>query len=152
MSSQEIRQVSLKNYYDVYLGRRDAVEWLLYRLVDEMRSLQFSLDDASLTVAVARACQKFPFIKLVYVLNDRGIQISQNILVGPDCQVSVMAAAGQDRSSRPYFDPSAVDIVITDPYISLADKEICLSVASHCPQDAAWMVIDCNLTEMLGCM
>ena len=153
MSTQNIREVTVTSYYEVYLGRQVEIKQLLSEVVALLQRLPLGRDDVGLSAAVSEVNHVYPFVRLVYLLDERGLQISNNITVERDGQIRVDRVRGQDRSQRPYFDETVSGVIITEPYISLADGEVCVSVSFQVPQSIDAMsrvVIDCNLTEVLS--
>ena len=153
MSMQNIREVSVASYYEAYLGRQAGIRHLLSDVVAMMRPLSLTEDDAGLSVIVSETSRVFPFVRLVYLLDEYGLQISNNITVVHDHQIRIDQVRGQDRSQRPYYDEAVSGVIITEPYISLADGEVCISVSFQCPQPfdrTMRVVVDCNLTEVMS--
>ena len=153
MSAQNMREVSVTSYYEVYLGRQIDIKQLLSEVVAMLQQLPLTRDDASLSAAVSEVHRLFPFVRLVYLLDERGRQISNNITVVQDRRIRIDRVCGQDRSQRPYFDEAVSGIIITEPYISLADGEVCISVSFQSPQPfdtSTRVVVDCNLTEVMS--
>ena len=154
MTAQDnIREVSVKSYYAAYLGRRAEIRQLLFEVTGLLQQFPLTRGEAGLSAAVYQANRRFPFVKLVYLLDAEGRQISNNIAVAEDRQVRIDKVIGRDRSQRPYFDHDASGMIITEPYISLADGEVCISLSFQCQRstdDIIWAVVDCNLTEVMS--
>jgi hypothetical protein len=99
----------------------------------------------------------YPFVELIYLLDEQGMQICPNISV-INQQVKLMACGHHvDRSQRPYFTQlTAIDTVhITRPYLSNSGGGLCLS-ASQMIKSASGqvviVVIDVNLTRLIEFM
>ncbi len=72
----------------------------------------------------------YPYFELFYIINERGLQISNNII---NPKVSYFVATGRkgsDRSDRPYFEKTMKeDSYISDIYLSQATDDFCITVA-----------------------
>ena len=73
----------------------------------------------------------YPFVELLYTLDDKGVQISENYTYTKEGVGVLPGAKNTNRSQRPYFKlaNSEKDIDITSPYMSSATGHLCLSAA-----------------------
>ncbi len=76
------------------------------------------------------AFDDFPYFELFYVIGERGLQITNNV-VNPKIDYFVaQGKKGSDRSDRPYFKKSLSEgVYISDVYLSQATDDFCLTVA-----------------------
>ncbi len=72
-----------------------------------------------------------PFIELLYVLNEKGVQVENNIVNPEFADVIDGGGEGQDRSSRSYFSRlrNGEDSYISDIYLSEAVNHLCLTIS-----------------------
>jgi hypothetical protein len=113
---------------------RDAIGSLMTEIMQPLHKLGSSLrDDDEVLIQVMRELViRYPFIELLYSLDENGIQRSENISV--DRTLSVHKGSnqrGKDRSTRPYYQQAKArsDLVITEPYVSMATCDYCISAA-----------------------
>ena len=113
---------------------REAIGILMAEITQPLRDLGSSLqDDDEILIQVMRdLVARYPFIEILYSLDENGIQRSENISV--DRNLSVQKGAnqrGKDRSTRPYYQQAKArsDLVITEPYVSMATCDYCISAA-----------------------
>lgn len=96
----------------------------------------------------------YPFVDLLYVLDNNGIQVSDNIAkTGEHAQA--YKGKGSDRSQRPYYKlaKDTDDIIVTEPYLSSVHKDLCVSAAikmkgSDSDSDF-FIVLDIDLSETI---
>lgn len=113
---------------------REAIGALMAEITQPLHRVGSSLqDDDEVLIQVMRdLVARYPFVELLYSLDENGIQRSENISV--DRNLSVQKGSnqrGKDRSTRPYYQQakSRSDLVITEPYISMATCDYCISAA-----------------------
>ena len=101
--------------------------------------------------AFVDVCQYYSFAELTYVLDADGMQTSANINAKGQC----LHGAGSSRASRPYFkalQSSDTAMVNTEPYISLASGNLCVSIIAKCGSQTshvAYVVVDINLPKLI---
>ena len=96
--------------------------------------------------------ESYPFVDILYVLNNDGIQISDNIATtSKDCMA--YKGKGVDRSQRPYFTQAKYNgnICITEPYLSTATRKLCISasVKRSFTDQEEYLVLDCDLALLV---
>lgn len=98
--------------------------------------------------------EHYPFMALLYTLNPKGVQCSNNISSlhpGKDDAVG----KGKDRSERPYFllAKNSDTVVVTEPYLSNNGGMLCITAAvkRKCAAsgDMAYIMIDVDLTKAI---
>lgn len=101
--------------------------------------------------------KSYPFVELMYLLDSKGLQISQNIAV-VDRQIELIPlGSNRDRSQRPYFinRDESDSVNITRPYLSNASGNLCLSASLAVyqqEQKLGFLVIDVDLTRLIEFM
>ncbi|MDY6942837.1 MAG: PDC sensor domain-containing protein [Pseudomonadota bacterium] len=114
-------------------------------------------NDTALQNAMRQLVASYPFIELLYTLDEQGIQRSENITVDRNLVVQRVANhRGRDRSRRPYYQQAKEQsqLVITEPYISMATCDYCISAAIRLDMDngehAGYAVADFNFDSLLN--
>ncbi len=76
--------------------------------------------------------EKYPYFELFYIMGERGLQITNNI-VNPKVDYLVAPGKkGRDRSDKPYFRRAMSEgIFISDVYISKATDDFCITVSER---------------------
>lgn len=98
---------------------------------------------------------QYPFVDLIYVLDVEGIQVSENVggRGGGGCESKGPSPLGRDRSQRPYFAlvREAKGPAVTEPYLSSASRDLCLSAAAaarnHEGAVVGYVVLDIDLAK-----
>ncbi|RLJ69775.1 Cache domain-containing protein [Hydrogenivirga caldilitoris] len=74
--------------------------------------------------------EKYPYFELFYIMSDKGLQITNNI-VNPKVDYFVaQGKKGTDRSEKPYFKEAiAGGTFISDVYLSKATDDFCITVS-----------------------
>lgn len=100
--------------------------------------------------------ERYPFVQILYVLDEQGVQISQ-FAVGEGGEVSARhdVGHGRDRRHRPYYQQArdAQSVIVTEPYLSTADSTLCLSTAMPVEGDEGktyYLVVDVNMEALIG--
>lgn len=140
----------IEHYHDY----RGAIRELLGSIVTGIMDRRLLGDPRRLRQAYRCLRDQYPFVELIFTLDPQGIQTSENI--GPrrgwmGCEGRGGAMRGRDRSQRPYFRMAREDeeVVITEPYLSSASRELCVS-AAVCMRDEqgtalGYLVLDIDL-------
>lgn len=96
--------------------------------------------------------ETYPFVDLLYVLDNNGIQISDNVAVSSNSP-SAYIGKGKDRSQRPYFilAKNGHDTVVTKPYLSTASRKLNLSIVTRRINNGEYeyLVLDCDLARII---
>lgn len=99
--------------------------------------------------------EHYPFIDLLYTLDARGMQISENLGTNNN-EITRLNARGKDRSQRPYFRlvQQSDEAVITEPYLSSASSNLCLTAAVKVNNSdgsvAGYIMLDTDLGKIIG--
>ncbi|WP_462159346.1 PDC sensor domain-containing protein [Pseudoalteromonas sp. GB56] len=135
----------IERYREHYIEIYPLLESLIHALVEHEQWRQQP------NTAFVALCKCYSFSELVYVLNTEGLQISANINNKGECQ----RGDGVSRANRPYYsalDGSDIGVVITEPYISLATGNLCISVMikeSDAELRSQYVVVDVNLPKLI---
>ncbi len=75
--------------------------------------------------------KEYPYFELFYIMNDKGLQISNNI-INPKIKYPIKTGKkGADRSDRAYFKQAMENnIYISDIYISQATDDFCITLSA----------------------
>lgn len=98
----------------------------------------------------------YPFVELIYLLDDKGTQISPDIAVKHKQIKPLQSGRLKDRSHRPYFNQLNGDgaVHVTGPYLSYLG-DLCLSaslVIGKNHTQKCVLVLDVNLTRLIEYM
>ncbi|MGB3134853.1 MAG: PDC sensor domain-containing protein [Candidatus Macondimonas sp.] len=118
----------------LYEEHLEPIRTLMAAIMEPLQKLGNSLqdDDEALIQTMRDLVARYPFVELLYTLDENGIQRSENISVNRTLTVNKVAnERGKDRSTRPYYQQAKAqaDLVITEPYISMATCDYCISAA-----------------------
>ncbi|WP_442792750.1 general glycosylation pathway protein [Pseudoalteromonas sp. T1lg76] len=136
---------AIERYREHYADVVPLLESLIHSLVAQ------SDWPGNVNKAVAQVCRCYGFAELVYVLNAQGMQLSANI----QADGHIAPGRGVNRASRPYFIAIADNqsaVVMTEPYISLASGNLCVSVLTSCTlaeHKQGYAVVDVNLVKLI---
>jgi hypothetical protein len=109
-------------------------------------------DDASARdQAVACAGRHYPFVDLLYLLDETGLQLTPNLSARKHHAAAGMGL-GANRAQRPYFALARTQpegVTITTPYLSIASGLLCITaiVRVQHGQDAGYLVLDIDLAD-----
>ena len=96
----------------------------------------------------------YPFISLLYTLDEQGVQSSSNISAKHSAKEDV-GGLGKNRSERPYFllAKASDSVVVTEPYFSNNGSMLCISTAvkrkSMENGKAGYIVLDIDLAKAI---
>ena len=76
--------------------------------------------------------KEYPYFELFYIMNERGVQISNNV-INPKISYRIKAGKkGADRSEKSYFKQAMKDgTYISDIYISQATDDFCITLSAR---------------------
>ena len=144
--------VSFIGVIERYREFKPAIEQFLQSILSGINEEPMFHHKQTQCKAMSLIGDSYPFVDLLYVLDANGIQISDNITTSnKDCLA--YHGKGNDRSQRPYFTQAKNngEISITQPYLSTANRKLCLSAAvrrSGAEQEE-YLVLDCNLALLV---
>lgn len=115
---------------DRYHDYREAIHELMGSIISGIADPAIIDNKESQCRAINMLSGIYPFVDLLYVIDDQGIQVSDNIAVNKT-HPAAFHGQGSNRSQRPYFQ-QGVDIkglFVTEPYLSNVNSDLCISAA-----------------------
>ena len=147
--------MSYLNSIERYHEYRVAIRELLGSILTGISQERLFADRTALREAMCDVSGHYPFVSLLYTLDARGIQTSDNVYCPRRNQPMNAEGLGKDRSQRPYFQPASETegVFVTEPYLSTASNTLCIS-ASLRGKDAqgnslGYTVLDIDLGETI---
>lgn len=138
---------------ELYEEHRAAIQRLLLSILTCFADDKlFEQSSEQLTETLNSLCVYYPFVSLLYLLDEGGRQIDGNI-PGRFYKDHPRVGSGADRSQRPYFlaAQQAEGAVITEPYLSSIKNELCISVSSKVLGSVrGYVVLDVDLPATLS--
>ena len=141
---------SLEHYHEY----RNAIKELLASILTGVGRSRLFEEEKAICEAICHISEHYPFVDLMYTLDERGLQTSDTI----GCKGRggrTLPGKGQDRGQRPYYQlaSDSQSVVVTEPYLSTANRKLCLSAALKW-QDAegriiGYVVVDIDLAGTL---
>jgi hypothetical protein len=100
-------------------------------------------------------CERYPFVKVLYLLNEQGIQISESCTPkGGEIGSEFDLGLGRDRQHRPYFKQvhAHQGVIVTEPYLSSTDSNLYITTAMpiHCAEGICYVVLDAGLEALVS--
>jgi len=116
----------IERYHDYKI----AIHELLSSMVSGIADHKILNSKAQQVEAMQLLGQIYPFVDLLYVLDKDGIQVSDNVGITSSHEYAY-TGKGKNRSQRSYFASlnGSRQIVVTDPYLSGTNRDLCLSAA-----------------------
>jgi hypothetical protein len=145
---------SYLNVIEQYHDNREAIRELMASMVTGIADARLLYDEEAQRRTLDCLNEQYPFVELLFALDESGVQTSDNVssrAVNGGCDAKVGSGRGKDRSQRPYFllARESSEVVVTDPYLSSASRDLCLSAALQwrAPDGgvAGYMVVDVSL-------
>ena len=147
--------MSYLNTIERYHEYRVAIRELLGSILAGISHDRLFAEPAALQEAMCTVAGHYPFVSLLFTLDARGIQTSDNIYCPRRNRPMGAEGRGKDRSQRPYFLPASETegVTVTEPYLSTASGTLCIS-ASLRGKDAqgnilGYTVLDIDLGETI---
>lgn len=139
--------------YDEY---QPQIERLLESIVTSLSPNKFGASNEQLKELVGRLHASYPFVELIYCLDDQGIQITESAAspTVPDPKRRE-PGFGSDRSHRVYYArarDNAAAATVTQPYLSSATHQLAISAVQRFvdPGNATrYLVINFNLEKLI---
>lgn len=115
---------------DRYHDYREAIHELMGSIVSGIADAQIIDEKQNQCRAIKVLSKIYPFVDLLYVVDDKGIQVSDNIAVSKH-HPGAFQGKGLNRGQRPYFRKGVdiKDIFVTEPYLSSINSDLCISAA-----------------------
>jgi EAL domain-containing protein (putative c-di-GMP-specific phosphodiesterase class I) len=111
--------------------RQRRCEQVVRDLVTDLKNVGESAYESLLREALVRT----PFIEALYVLDDRGVQLTNTVHRGSSARQALFQASpiGADQSLKQYYLmlQSGLERFTSDPYISMASGNFCITMSRH---------------------
>ena len=146
--------MSYLNVIERYHDYKDALYELLASTLSSITEKRVIHDKKSQIEAMQCLGNIYPFVELLYVLDEDGTQISDNIAKTGE-HTAAYKGKGSDRSQRPYYllAKKSETIIVTEPYLSSANKDLCVSASIRLKNAIEgkdfYLVLDINLHEII---
>ena len=149
-------EMSYLSVIERYHEYRAPLRELLKSIITGIADVELIRNQDGQRQAMVSVCERYPFVKVLYVLDAQGIQISEfSTLEGEEVSREHDVGLGRNRRYRPYFQQvhKQQGVVVTEPYLSSADSSLCLTTAMPLACDAettCYLVLDANLEELVS--
>lgn len=147
--------VSFLSTLERYHEHREAIRDLLASIIQGVASAALVTNAEARHKVIRCLSERYPFVELLYALNPDGIQVGENLGRGR-CANLLGEGLGVDRSQRPYYRQAVVSgetAIVTDPYLSSASRDLCLSAAMPCRDRegrvVGYVVLDAGLAALI---
>jgi hypothetical protein len=146
------------NYIGVierYHEYKPSIHELMASIISGVFDESFFQNDKTLHSTMKWLGDHYPFVDLIFTLDENGIQNSPNISHKRLNNKKTVMGKGVDRSYRPYFTQANVsdDIIVTEPYLSSSSHSLSISAAlKHTDKDGGVLgilVIDIDLAHAI---
>jgi hypothetical protein len=148
-----------RNY--LYLLRKyeeyqPQIERLLDSIVTALMPRKLEADEAQLHKTVERLHKSYPFVELLYCIDENGMQTTVSA-AAPDIDDSKRTEPGicSDRSNRAYYTSAVKNekiSTVTSPYLSNATHQLAISAVQRYTTElnkTAYLVINFNLEKLI---
>ena len=141
---------------DRYHEQSRSIRELIESIITGIGEPRLLTDQSALHSVTEKLIDLYPFVDLVYLLDEEGVQIAE---FGADETGHVNRAMGRgkgmDRSERPYFKFYKSDeehVHLTEPYLSSASRDLCISATLRIEHQGrvGYLVIDVDLEAMIS--
>lgn len=137
-----------------YQEHRHSIDQLVSSIVTGIAERRVLDNGTVLKEAMEWLSNTYPFVDLIYTLDAKGVQVSENI--APDAKASrIVSGLGRNRSQRPYFIAAQQSeaVAITEPYLSSASHLLCVSAAQKITDESGtvlgFLVVDIDLGDVI---
>jgi len=126
-----VTDMSYLSTIERYHEYHDAIRELLASIMTGVDHPALFSNENDLKSAMCDVKKYYPFVELIYTLDEQGRQTSENVACSQHSASSKVSAKGKDRSQRPYYllAHNSDHVVVTEPYLSSAGRNICISAA-----------------------
>ena len=137
-----------------YHEYRVAVRELLASMLTGLADINLLGNPEAQHRAINSLTEHYPFGELLYTLDAKGTQTSENISRSSRFNAG-SSSKGKDRSQRPYFllAREQAGVIVTDPYLSNANDMLCMTAAVqlHDENDhiIGYVVLDVDLAKTI---
>lgn len=147
--------MSYLSVIESYRDYKSVIHDLVESILSGVAQGQLFEDDRSVLATLKNINAHYPFVELLYTLNEKGVQTSENAISNQDGVRISAGAKNTDRSQRPYFKLAAnsLNLELTSPYVSSATGNLCVSAALQftdaTDKALGYVVVDINLTRII---
>jgi hypothetical protein len=139
--------------YDEY---QPQIERLLESIVTSLAPAKMDTSHEHLNTVVKRLHESYPFMELLYCINDKGVQITESAAspTVPDPKRRE-PGLGSDRSNRVYYTrarENTAAATVTQPYLSSATHQLAISAVQRFIDnkgETCYLVINFNLEKLI---
>ncbi|MCA1979604.1 MAG: hypothetical protein LDL19_10255 [Thiobacillus sp.] len=137
-----------------YEETRHALNGLIESIVTGIASPALFDDAAARDEAVRCAGRHYPFVDMLYLLDETGAQLTPNLPVRKN-HPAAGRGQGISRAQRPYFALAQAQVggvAITAPYLSNASGQLCITAIVRIAHDRGYgyLVLDIDLAEAVA--
>ena len=133
---------------------RSAIHELMASILNSLGEDHLFDDKNAQCQAMERLAEAYPFMELMFVLDEYGVQIGDNITVHSR-HPRAYSGRGRDRSQRPYFRLAreSEGVVVTEPYLSSTNRKLCIATATRWPYNGdatqGFLVLEVDLVGVV---
>jgi hypothetical protein len=139
-----------------YEDYQPQIDRLLDSIVTALMPRKLELDEEQLHKTVERLHKSYPFVELLYCINEHGMQITVSA-AAPDIADSKRSEPGMcsDRSNRAYYTSAVKNekvSTVTSPYLSNATHQLAISAVQRyltTEEKIGYLVINFNLEKLI---
>lgn len=141
---------TIERYHEYKMAIHDIMASILTGLAEE----KLTSEKETRIDAIKSLYEHYPFIDMLFILDKDGIQRGDNITSSKD-NPSINCGDGTSRRQRPYFrlaqQGNGSDLVVTDPYLSTVNRNLCISAIMKWEYDGAegYLVVDADLMSIV---
>ncbi|OYY73507.1 MAG: hypothetical protein B7Y40_09070 [Gammaproteobacteria bacterium 28-57-27] len=149
-------EMSYLSVIERYHEFRNPIRELLKSIITGIADIDLIRDQDGQRQAMVSVCERYPFVKILYMLDEQGTQISEfSTLKDSEVSREHDVGLGRNRRNRPYFQQVQTHqgVIVTEPYLSSADSSLCLTAAMplHCADGVScYLVLDANLEALVS--
>lgn len=138
-----------------YHEYKEAIQELMASIVTGIYDNNLFLDEKNLATAMEMLHQNYPFVQLIFTLDGKGVQTSNNVSPSTIFDNKIAHGKGTDRHHRLYYIQAANNdnVIVTEPYLSTSSHKLCISSAVRClideEQTIGILVIDIDLADAI---
>ncbi|MFZ5536323.1 MAG: PDC sensor domain-containing protein [Pseudomonadota bacterium] len=142
----------IERYHEYEKLIRELLASIITGIADE----NLMIDQEKQRKALISVRERYPFVQILYVLNEEGVQVSEfNVDVAGQVSTRYDEGKGRDRHLRPYFQQVVAKqgVIVTEPYLSSADSSLCLSTAMPMSMGEGrkgYLVLDIDLEALIS--
>lgn len=144
-------EMSYLSVIERYHEYREAIRELLASIVTGVGDKRLCAEEGALADAIENLADHYPFVDLVYLLDENGRQISP-IVTKQGKPIEKGHQVGTDRSQRPYFKliKQQQGVTVSEPYFSNIGRNLCVSSVARCGEtEKVYLVVDIDLREII---